>query len=85
MGLRDGTPAIGVNTSYFTVFNVICDPAMACGGSRQDHHHIQRFVIDQPGGFSLAEYRYLQEHARAPGWTGSVRLAQIGAGGHHAM
>ena len=58
--------AIGLNTSFFTVFDAVAlrlwpvkDPARVV----KILSRVQRFP--QPRGFSIAEYRYLAEHAKS--------------------
>ena len=62
--------AIGLNTSLFTVFNAVAlRPWSVRDPGRMVHvFSLLRDVVkqfDETGGFSVAEYRYLAEHARS--------------------
>lgn len=69
--------AIGVNTSYFTVFNAIAIRPWPVADPDRVITVFSRSPLDRPGGFSLAEYRYIGEHARTLAGTAAYRGSAV--------
>ncbi len=75
--------AIGLNTSFFTVFNAI---ALRPWPVADPSHIVKIFALDtaqpNPGfsGIGIAEYRYFQEHARSFTGFGIARQEEVSFG-----
>jgi predicted permease len=69
--------AIGINTSYFTVFNSIAIRPWPVADPGRIVTLFSHSPSSMPGGFSLAEYRYLRDHARSLNGMAAYRQTAV--------
>ena len=69
--------AIGVNTSYFTVFNAVALRPWPVADPDRVITVFSRSPSDRPAGLPIAEFKYLREHARTLMGSAAYRASVV--------